>query len=72
MGATYIYMNTKKINPGEKASFKNSIKRDDNYYLHSNTAFCNNTYYVIPIVLSYSEDSSKENTVLIRDYVVSF
>ena len=71
-GATYIYTNTKKINPGEQASFKSSIKKEDNFYQHSNTAFCHNTHFIIPIILSYSVDSNKTNTILIRDYIVSY
>ncbi len=71
-GATYIYVNTRKINPGEKVTLKSSIKIDDKYYQHSNQAFCHKTYYVAPVIRSFSVDPSKKNTILISECSVSF
>ena len=65
-------MNDKILQPGEMVTFKSAIKKDDNYFMFSLKAFCHGTYYVIPLILSNSLDSDKENTILITDFSVSY
>ena len=39
---------------------------------YSSKAFSRGIYYVVPLILSYSVDPSKDNTVQISDFSVSF
>lgn len=71
-GSTFLYTNEKILQPGEESSFSSTISKDNSFFEFSSKALCKGTYYVIPIILSYSLDRSKENTVLIKDFNVSF
>lgn len=69
---TYMYPESKILEPGEEIKFSATLHKDDSRLEYSRTVFCKGTYYVIPIILSYSIDSKEENTVLISDFTVSY
>lgn len=71
-GNTYIYMNVQLLQPGEEVTLKSTIHKDNNFLAYSGWALCRGTYYVVPIFLSLSVDSSKESTILIKDFTVSY
>lgn len=71
-GSTYIYTNSKQLAPGEEVLFTSKIKKDDSLYQFSARAFPHGTYYVVPLILSYSVDRNEENTILIKDFTVSY
>ena len=70
-GGEYIYTNNKVLQPGEEETFVSEIKKDNNVLEYSQTAFSIGTFYVKPVVLSFST-SNEENTVLISDYTISY
>ena len=71
-GSTYLYMNTQTIQPGEEVFFSSTVAKDDNFFEFSSKAFCKETYYVIPIVLSHSDNYNNTNTIQISDYEISY
>jgi hypothetical protein len=71
MSGSYLYTNSKKLQPGEEETFSSSIKKDDNSKKYSSSSLATGTYYVVPILLSYSIGSN-ENTVLISDFSISY
>ena len=71
-GAAYIYTNVKILLPGEEANFSSEITKDDTYLEVGTKKLCRGTYYVVPILLSYGLDNSKENTVRISNYFVIY
>ena len=68
----YLYSAIKDLNPGEEAIFVSSIKKDDNNISYSLRSLPRGTFYVVPVILSFSMDSHFENTVLIRNYTFSY
>lgn len=70
-GSTFLYTNSKLLQPGEEVSLSSTINKDDNY-IQFGSKFCRGTAYVVPIVLSYSSDTSRENTVLISNFTVAY
>ena len=68
----FLYTNKKVLQPGEEETFVSTIRKNDSYILYSPKAFSKNVSYVIPLILSYSEDPAENNTVLISDYTVSY
>lgn len=68
----YIYTKTKNLQPGEEQTFTSTIKKDDSFLGYSPKAFSRGVYYVVPIILSYSVDPDKENTVLIKNFTISY
>ena len=71
-GAAQIYTHGQDLQPGEEISFSSKIQRDDSFLKYSSKALCRGVYYVIPFIFSNSLDSGKENTVLIKDFSVSY
>lgn len=69
---SFIYVSTKTLEPGEEAVLTGTIKKDNDSLLYSPKAFCRGTYYVQPILLSYSVSPTEENTVQISDFSVSY
>lgn len=67
-----IYTNSKVLHPGEEESFTATIKKDDSFLKFSREAFPRNTHYVIPAILSLSDDSNTENTIQIIESSVSY
>lgn len=67
-----LYINSFELKPGEekKVSFE-TTKRDD-LLEFSSKGFSRGTYYVQPLIRSFSIDSTKDNTISITDYSVSF
>ena len=72
VGGTYIYTASKTLQPGEEQTFTSTIQKDDKSLEYSPRAFSKGTYYVVPIILSYSIDSSKENTISVSDFSISY
>ncbi len=72
LSGSYFYTRTKKMEPGEEEVFASTVKKDDSLLEYTPKAFPKGTYYVVPIILSYSADPKVENTILIRDYSVSY
>ena len=70
--ATYLYTNSKTLKPGEEIEFTSEIQKDDDFYGYSSKKLCRGVYYVIPTIISNSMDSSKKNTILIKDFKVSY
>ena len=68
----YLYMNTKKIQPGEESVFDSSIKKDDEFYFYSSKAFSKGVYFVKPLILLYSDDPNEYNTILIENYSIEY
>jgi len=71
-GGAYLYTNVKALQPGVEQTFSSTIKKDDLFLKYSSKAFSKGTYYVIPVILSYSVDTNQDNTVLISDYSISY
>lgn len=71
-GALYLYTNMKRLAPGEEITLSSTIKRDDSFLQFSPEAFCKGTYYVVPLILSFSVDPEADNTVLISSFTVSY
>ena len=71
-GATYMYTKIQKLLPGEEANLSSEITKDDSYLEVGTEKLCRGTYYVVPILLSLVIDSSKENTVQISNFTVSY
>ena len=71
-GDTYIYNNHKVLQPGEEVKFESSIQKDESYLSFSSWAFSRGTYYIVPLLLSYSINEDEANTILIKDYTVSY
>ena len=71
-GTKYIYTNNQVLQPGEETILSSTIKKDNDYFQFSPKAFCRGAYYVQPVILVNSIDVSKENTITISDYVLSY
>lgn len=71
-GAKYIYTNTQSLLPGEEAKLSSEITKDDTCLEVGTKKLCRGTYYVVPILLSRTPDSSKEITVQISNFFVSY
>lgn len=67
----YLYSMIKVLNPGEEAVFVSSIKKDDNNISYSSRSLPKGTFYVTPVILSFSVNSNSENTVLIKNFSFS-
>ena len=72
VGSTYIYTKNKILLPGEEVTLSSDIAKDDAYLRFGTEKFCRGTYYVVPILLSFSIDSTEENSVQISNYTVSY
>lgn len=72
LSGAYLYSDIKALQPGEEQVFSATIMKDDSILEYSSNGFSRGVYYVIPLILSYSVDSQKENTILIRDFVLSY
>ena len=69
---TYIYLGIKELQPGEEGVFSNTIKKDNSFLLYSSKAFSRDVFYIRPLILSYSLDSKKDNTIQIIDYIIQW
>lgn len=67
--SNYIYPDQKKLRPGEEYEFNAIISKDNTSYQYSNKAFTKGVYYFRPIIISYSSDGTKENIILINNFV---
>lgn len=71
-GSSYIYTNTKTLQPGEEVDFSSSIQKDDNCFEFSSKAFSKGVYYVIPVILIRYANSNPENKCQISNFTVSY
>lgn len=71
-GATYIYTDMTTLQPGEEADLSSTIEKDNMLLEYTPKAFCKGTYYVLPVLLAYTEGSKESNTVLVSDFIVSY
>lgn len=71
-GGSYLYTSSKKIHPGEELVFNSTAQKDDSSVEYSAKAFPKGVYSVIPVILSYSSDSNKDNTIIVRDYSIHY
>lgn len=72
IGTGLLYTTRGTLQPGEEKVFNSSVQKDDNAVCLSSDVLAKGTYYVEPVLLSYSVDSNKENTVIISDYTISY
>lgn len=72
VGATYTYTKSQTLLPGEEVNLFSKITKDDTFLSVESGILCRGTYYVVPILLSFTTDSSKENTVQISNFSVSY
>ena len=71
-GSGLRYTTSAPLPPNEEVILNASIQKDDNAVRFSPSVFPKGTYYVEPVLLSYSVESDKENTIVISDYTVSY
>ena len=67
---SYLYTQIKTLQPGEKYTFNSTTQKDDSFN-YSSKSFPRGTYYVIPLILSYSV-GSENNTIKISNFAVSY
>ena len=68
-GTSYLCTDSKMLIPGEEVTFTSSLLKNDSFPRFSSAAICRGTYYVVPVILSYSF-SSEQNTIEISDFKV--
>ena len=71
-GGTYLYICSKILQPGEEVSFDHSMKKDDSFLDYSPEAICKGTYYIVPVILSYSVNADDKNTISISNYKIGY
>lgn len=71
-GGSYLYTQSKTLQPGNEEIFTSTLKKDDGALEYSSKAFSKDVYFVIPVILSYSVDPNIENSITINDFTVSF
>ena len=71
-GYTDLYVTVKVLQPGEEETVDYSIKKDDNFFQYSPTAFCKGVYYVVPLINFGSVDPEKEISVQISNYSIEY
>ena len=71
-GSTYIYTNSKSLQPGEETEFSSTIKKDDNLLEFSPKGLCKGIYYVIPVILIRHTKNDPENKCEISDFTVTY
>ena len=72
LSGSFFYTNVKDLKPGEEESFFSEVQLDNQLLQYIPKAFPRGTFFVQPIILSYSLNSNEENVVLISDYKISF
>lgn len=68
----YLYTNKLVLNPGEEKAFVFEIAKDEFCTQYTSDAIPRGANYLVPIILSYSVDANKDNTILIKDSIYSF
>ena len=71
-GSTYMYTRNIILQPGEEKTLTSTIKKDNNFLKYAENKFCRGTYYVKPILLSFSLDNNAENIVQFNDFSISY
>lgn len=72
LSGDYFYTQVKTLMPGEEETFSSNIKKDNDCLYYLSKSFPKGTYYVKPLILSYSVNPNIENTILISDFTVSY
>lgn len=68
-----LYMNIiRALKSGEEQVLTSTIKKDEQFLQYSTKAFSRGVYYVVPFIFSYSDDATKDNTIQISDYSISY
>ena len=68
----YLYAYSKTLNPGEECLISSEIQKDETLLQYTSKAFSRGVFCVVPIILSYSTDPSKENTILVEEFTTSY
>ena len=68
----YLYTHQAKLELGQEETFSSSIAKDNSFLQYSPKAFSRGAYYVVPLILSYSSNPDKQNTILISNYKISY
>lgn len=68
---SYLYTIKKTLLPGEEEEMKSTIQMAS-LLEFSPEGFPKGTFYINPIILSYSADSQNDNTIIIKDYTISY
>lgn len=71
-GGNFFYTTNILLNPGQEESFKSFIPKDESMTQYSYKVFPKGVYYVQPSILSYSQDSNTDNTILIIEFDHTF
>jgi hypothetical protein len=72
LSGAYLYTHSIILRPGEEQTLSSKIQKDYSCHTYSPEAFSNGIDFVVPIVLSYSVDENVDNTIKIKDYVISY
>ena len=49
-----------------------TIKKDESFFQYSPKTLCKGVSYITPIILSYTINSNKKNSVQIKDYIINY
>ena len=75
---SYLYTHSIILRPGEEQTLSSKIQKDyschtfSQAYSYSSEVFPKGIDYAAPIVLSYSVDNNVDNTIKIKDFVISY
>ena len=69
---SYLYTYYCTLLPEEEIAFYATIAKDDSFLRYSSEAFSRGAYYVVPLLLSYSDVPQEDNTIIIKDYSISY
>ena len=74
LNGSYLYTDILTLQPQEEKIITSRIQKDNSLleYLPKAKAFPKGVYYVIPLILSYTVEPNKDNTVHISDFTISY
>lgn len=72
LGGNYLYTDSGVLSPYEEKEFSSSITYNENHIEYTSKYLPRGTYYIKPIILSYSVDGNEKNTIRIMDYVIDY
>ena len=71
-GSSFVIANSKKLLPNEEATLQASLKQNNDLTQYNTKTLCRGSYYIIPLLRSYSEDTSKYNEIQIDEYILTY
>lgn len=71
-GGSYLYTNSKKIQPDEKVDFNSTIKKDGKTVNISNKALPKGTYSVKPVIVLVPKNRDEAISIEISDYCIFY